>query len=212
MKTVKLFILIVSVAAVRPNVYAQSMSKKYRTVKAEIEINTPAERVWEAMVLDYGEISNFSPYVYASAYEGGSLKGELGAQRSCAFNEKGTQISYEQLRDIDHENMVARNVVIGGEKLPLNFDNSQAFYRVRDNGDGTATASYEFQYRTKPGLMSGLVRGSFQKQIVGTLIGLKHYLETGEKVNPQTELYDEIKGNYTVKTDEEVDLLTRGNF
>ena len=212
MKIVRTFILIGLVAITSQAVHAQSMSKKFKTVKAEIDINVPAERVWEAMVLDYGEISNFSPYVYTSEYEAGSLKGELGAQRRCAFNEKGTQISHEQIKDIDHQNMVARNVVIDGEKLPLNFDNSQAFYRVRDNGDGTATASYEFQYRTKPGLMSGMVKGAFQKQIAGTLIGLKHYLETGKKVNPQTELYDEIKDNYTVKTREEVALLTPGNF
>ncbi|GAB5522219.1 MAG: hypothetical protein Roseis2KO_00910 [Roseivirga sp.] len=40
---------------------AQSMAKKYKTVVAEIVINAPATRVWQAMVLDYGEISNFSP-------------------------------------------------------------------------------------------------------------------------------------------------------
>ena len=212
MKTLKTIALIALTVVFGQVAHAQSMEKKFKTVKAEININAPAERVWEALVLDYGEISNFSPYVYTSAYEAGSLKGELGAQRRCAFNAKGTQISHEQIRDIDPENMVARNVVIGGEKLPLNFDNSQAFYRVRDNGDSTATASYEFQYRTKPGLMGGLVKGTFQKQLSGTLIGLKHYLETGEKVNPQTDLYDEIKDDYTVKTGEEVDLLTQGNF
>lgn len=212
MKTLKAMTLIVLTVTFSQAVLAQSMEKKFKTVKAEIDIKAPAERVWEAMVLDYGEISSFSPYVYTSAYEAGSLKGELGAQRRCAFNAKGTQISHEQLKDIDHQNMVARNVVIGGEKLPLNFDNSQAFYRVHDNGDGTATASYEFQYRTKPGLMTGMVKGAFQKQIAGTLIGLKHYLETGQEVNPQTDLYDEIKDDYTVKTGEEVSLLTQGDF
>lgn len=212
MKTLKTLTLVVLTVIASQFVHAQSMDKKFKTVQAEIDINVPAERVWEAIVLDYGEISNFSPYIYTSEYEAGSLKGELGAQRRCAFNKKGTQISHEQIKDIDHKNMVMRNVVIGGEKLPLNFDNSQAFYRVRDNGDGTSTASYEFQYRTKPGLMTGLVKGTFQKQLAGTLIGLKHYLETGKKVNPQTDVYDDIKDNYTVKTGKEVGLLTQGNF
>lgn len=192
--------------------YGQSMSKKFKSVKAQIEINAPASRVWEAMVLDYGEISYFSPYIYASDYEAGSVKGQLGAQRRCAFNAKGTRLSHEKIADVDHKNMVMRNVVFDGEKLPLNFDNSQAFYRVKDNGDGTSTASYEFQFRTKPGLMTGLVKGSFQKQLVGTLIGLKHYVETGEKVNPETGLYKKIKNNYEVKTGDEVTLLTKGNF
>jgi len=54
--------------------FGQSMSKKYRTIKVETKINASAERVWEAMVLDYGEISNFSPYIYSSNYISGSLK------------------------------------------------------------------------------------------------------------------------------------------
>lgn len=194
------------------SIFAQSMGKKYKTVKAEINIDAPASRIWEAMVLDYGEISYFSPYIYASEYEAGSLKGELGAKRLCSFNEKGTQLSHEEIKDIDHKNMVMRNVVIGGEKLPLNFDNSQAYYRVKDNGDGTSTASYEFQYRTNPGIMTGMVKGTFQKQMAGTLIGLKHYVETGKKVNPTTGLYKEIKNDYEVKTGDEVTLLTKGDF
>ena len=72
------------------NASAQSMEKKFRTVKVEMKINAPTKRVWEAMVLDYGEISNFSPYIYTSEYTNGSLKGELGAERKCNFNEKGT--------------------------------------------------------------------------------------------------------------------------
>ncbi len=91
---------------------------------------------------------------------------------------------------------VVSKIRIDGKKLPLNFDNSQAFYRVADNGDGSSTASYEFQYRTKPGFMTGFVKGSFAKQLEGTLIGLKHYVETQEKVTPVNKRYKEIKERY----------------
>ncbi|MEL6851047.1 MAG: hypothetical protein AAFP92_21185 [Bacteroidota bacterium] len=40
---------------------AQKMNKKTRTVKVEIQINAPAEKVWEAMVLDYGEKLEIAP-------------------------------------------------------------------------------------------------------------------------------------------------------
>lgn len=175
---------------------AQSMEKKYRTVHVELKINAPAERVWEAMVLDYGEISNFSPYIYTSNYTGGSLKGEVGARRKCDFNEKGTQWVKEQIVAIDEANMKMTNRVIDGKKLPLNFDNSRAFYTVRDNGDGTATAGYEFQFRTKPAFMGAIAKGSFKKQLKGTLVGLKHYVETGEIVRGGNGKYDEVKDNY----------------
>ncbi len=178
------------------NIYGQSMSKKFRTIHVEMKINAPAERVWEAMVLDYGEISNFSPYVYTSEYTNGSLKGVLGATRKCNFNLKGTRWSHERIGDIDHENMTMRNVLFDGAKLPMNFDNSQVFYSVKDNEDGTSTAWYEFQFRTKPSFMGGIVKSSFKKQMSGTLIGLKHYIETGERVSGGNGKYDEIKDNY----------------
>ena len=195
MKTVSLFIL-VSLVFSATVVFAQRMDKKYKTVKVALQIDAPAERVWEALVLDYGEISNFSPYIYSSHYENGSLQGELGAERKCNFNERGTQWVHERIADIDYQNKVMRNVVVDGAKLPLNYDNSQAFYRVEDNGDGTSIASYEFQYRTKPAFMGGIAKGGFKKQLRGTLVGLKHYLETGEKVTPMNEKYADIKDQY----------------
>ncbi|MEM8508032.1 MAG: SRPBCC family protein [Bacteroidota bacterium] len=179
---------------------AQSMEKKFRTVKVELKINAPAERVWEAMVEDYGEISNFSPYIYTSEYTNGSLKGEVGATRKCNFNEKGTQWSHERIAEIDKANMVMRNVVFDGGKLPLNFDNSQAFYRVKDNGDGTSTASYEFQFRTKPSFLGAIAKGGFKKQMSGTLVGLKHYIETGERVTGSNDVYKRIKKDYPKAT------------
>ena len=180
-------------ALVASNLNAQTMDKKYRTVKMELKINAPADRVWEAMVLDYGAISNFAPPIYTSNYVNGSLKGEVGAERVCNFNEKGTRQVHEQIAEIDTKNKVMRNRVLGGKKLPLDFDNSQAFYRVVDNGDGTSTASYEFQFRTKPAFLGIMAKGGFKKQLGATLVGLKHYLETGEKVNGSIGNYKEIK-------------------
>ena len=96
--------------------------------------------------------------------------------------------------------MVMRNVILDGAKLPLNFDNSQAFYRVKDNGNGTSTASYEFQFRTKPAFLGIIAKGGFKKQLSGTLVGLKHYIETGERVTGGTDKYKEIKKKYPKAT------------
>ena len=169
-----------------PAARAQSMSKPYKTVTAERVIDAPPGRVWEAMVGDYGEIANFSPYIYASTYENGSLEGTLGAERKCHFNAQGTRWSHERIAEIDPESMTMKNVIVDAAKFPLNLDNSYALYQVRDNGDGTSTASYTFHYRTTPGFMTGLVKGNFQKTLDGTLIGLEHYVETGERVNATT--------------------------
>ena len=148
------------------------------------------------MVLDYGEISNFAPAIYASYYEKGSLKGEVGAERKCEFNKNGSRWTHERIVSIDHEGMVMQNRMIDGGKFPLDRDNSQAFYRVVDHEDGTSTASYEFQFRAKPALMGFLMKGQFKKQLNETLMGLDHYITTGEVVNATTGNWKEIKKKY----------------
>lgn len=178
------------------NTNAQRMSKSYKTVKVGINIDAPAEKVWQTMVLDYGAISNFSPYIYASGYENGSLKGEEGAERKCDLSADGKRWSHERIQNIDYKNMVMQNIIVAAAKMPLDINNSQAFYRVKDNGNGTSIASYEFQFRTKPSFMGGLIKGSFQKTLEGTLIGLKYYVETGEKVTPANGKYEEIQKEY----------------
>ena len=161
---------------------AQSMSDDYRKMTVTRVINAPAERVWQALVGDYGEISNFSPFVYASDYESGSLKGELGAERTCKFNAKGSRWSHERIVELDNENMRMKNVIIEAEKFPVDLDNTYAIYFVTDNGDGTSTAGYEFNFRTKPAFLGGMAAGSFKSSLNETLIGLDHYLATGEHV------------------------------
>lgn len=196
MKVLKSILLLAMLIFIGNVANAQSMKKKFRTLKVETKINAPAEKVWEAMVLDYGKIGYFSPYIYSSGYITGSLKGEVGAKRKCTFDKKGKRWTHEVIKEMDSDNMVMRNAVIDAQKFPLNQDNSQAFYRVRDNGDGTSTASYEFQFRTKPAFMGGLVKGNFKKTLEGTLIGLKHFVETGEFVNADNGKYKEIKDRY----------------
>lgn len=196
MQLLKSILVLSLVLVISTTTFAQKMDKKFKTLKVALKIDAPADKVWKAMVLDYGEIANFSPYIYSSNYERGSLIGEKGAERKCNFNAKGTRWSHEKIMALDSEKMVMRNVIIDAAKFPLDQDNSQAFYQVKDNGDGTATASYEFQFRTKPAFMGGLVKGSFKKTLGGTLVGLKHYVETGEKVNPTQDNYKTIKDRY----------------
>ena len=80
--------------------------------------------------------------------------------------------------------MEMRNIILDGAKFPLDTDNTQAYYRVKDNGNGTSTASYLMQFRGKPAFMTGMMKGSFKKTLANNLKGLKHYVETGEQVTP----------------------------
>ena len=165
-----LILTVILLLAASVSAFAQSMADDYRQMVVTRTIDAPAERVWEALVDDYGEIAHFSPFIYASDYENGSLEGREGAERKCMFNAKGTRWSHERIALIDEENMRMKNVIIDAQKFPLNLDNSYAIYSVTDNGDGTCTAGYEFNFRTAPAFMGGLVTGSFKKSLNETLI------------------------------------------
>ncbi|MEM6395148.1 MAG: SRPBCC family protein [Bacteroidota bacterium] len=177
-----IILLVIALIATSVSLSGQSMSQNYRKMIIERDLEVPAEQVWNALALDYGEISNFSPFIHASNYESGSLEGVEGAERRCDFNAKGTRWSHERIVWIDHDNMRLKNMVIDAKKFPLNLDNSYAIYSVRDHGDGTCSASYEFNFRTKPAFLGGMAAGSFKKSLNETLIGLEHYLITGERV------------------------------
>lgn len=177
---------------------AQKMDKKYKSVEVEIKINAPAEKVWNAMVKDYGAISNWSPYIYAASYENGSLDGVEGAERKCDLNENGSRWVHERIVSIDDRKMEMRNIILDGAKFPLDKENTQAYYRVKDNGNGTSTASYLMQFRGKPAFMTGMMKGSFKKSLENNLKGLKHYVETGEEVTPANDRIKVIKDLYTV--------------
>ena len=175
----------------------ERMTKKFRTLNTEIVIDAPAKKVWEAMVLDYGRIGNFSPYIFSSNYENGSLQGKVGAERKCYFSANEKRWAHETILAIDSENMRMTNIIKDAAKFPLDKENSQAVYYVKDNGNGTSTAGYKFQFRTIPAFMGGLAKGRFKKTLGGTLVGLKHYVETGEIVNASNKKYNEIKKDYT---------------
>lgn len=177
-----IILTLIGLLAVGTSLSAQSMQENYRKMTVTRTIDAPADRVWQALVGDYGEIAHFSPFIYASGYENGSLKGTEGAERKCMFNAKGTQWSHERIAMLDNENMRMKNVIIDAQKFPLDLDNSYAIYSVTDNGDGTSTAGYEFNFRTKPAFLGGMAAGNFKKSLNETLIGLEHYLLTGERV------------------------------
>ena len=49
--------------------------------------------------------------------------------------------------------------------------------------------------------MNGDPRALIEGALAGTLVGLKHYIETGEKVNPSQDNYKEVKKKHPQPVD-----------
>lgn len=168
--------------------------KKVKTFRVEKVINLSAAEVWAVVGEDYGAVANSHPKIISSEYTNGSLKAEEGAERVCYFNEKGTQFLYEQMVNYDPANMQFTNKVYKAGKFPVDPAYTQAIYKVESLGPSKSRLSFDMEFRTKPAMMGGMMKGSFKNLIEDYFIAVEHHAKTGEKVNQDN--FKEIKKLY----------------
>jgi len=158
------------------------MAARTHHVEVARDLPFPAEQVWEAVALDYGRIAESHPLIVSSDYRHGSLQGELGAERTCWFNEKGSRLLHEQIVSWDAEAMTFQNRVLEADGFPLDPDNTLATYTVEPLSDGSSRVSIVMDYRTAPAMMGGLMKGAFGSLLDDYFVALEHHLATGEAV------------------------------
>lgn len=160
-----------------------SLDKKTIEVHASAVLPFDSATVWQAVAQDYGRIADSHPRIVKSEYRHGSLQGELGAERTCWFNESGSQLLHEQVVGWDDEAMRMENRVLEAARFPIDPDNSLGVYTVEDLGDGTSRFNVDFTFRTKPAMMGGMMKSQFERLMADYFVALEHHLETGEVVN-----------------------------
>lgn len=163
--------------------HSQSMSKKYKVVEVERTMPFSAKKVWATIAEDYGKVAESHPRIIRSDYEAGSLKGELGAQRMCAFNTQETQILHEKITQWDPENMTLVNSILEAKKFPLDEDNSRGIYQVIPVDANSSKLKIRFEFRTTPAFMAGMMKGNFKSLLDDYMIAVEHNIKTGEAVN-----------------------------
>lgn len=177
------FALAILITAVAPRpASAQSMDKKTATVSVSRVVPHTADAVWEVIAGDYGRIADSHPRIIRSEYEHDTLEGGLGVERSCWFNDKGTQTLHEQITAWDPANFTFTNRIVEANGFPIDADNTEAIYRVEDLGDGTSRISMDMAFRATPAMMSGMMKGPFKSLLNDYLIAVEHNLTTGDAV------------------------------
>ena len=159
-----------------------AMTKRTQEAVISSVLPFPAEQVWEAVAVDYGRIAESHPLIIRSDYRHGSLQGELGAERTCWFNAKGTRLLHEQIVDFDDEQMVMVNRVLEANGFPLDPDNTLGTYRIEPIDENSSRITMEMQFRAKPGVMTRPMVRQFEGLISDYFIALEHHLATGEAV------------------------------
>lgn len=160
--------------------------KKVTTIKREIAINQPKDKVWKALA-DFGNICHGHPAV-SKSFITSSQKEGLGATRHCDFTMMGASAE-EKVTDWN-EGKNIKIEVVELKKMPgiktLSLD-----LAVRESG-GKTVLSGNMEYSMKNGLfdvMNSLMMKKMNAKLLdGIMAGHKLYIETGTIVNEKTKL------------------------
>ena len=180
MNRIKMFAIALAVLFAVDFSFAQ---KKVQTFRVVHEINAPAEEVWAVVGGDYGAIANSHPKILRSDYVGGTLASGEGAQRVCYFNDSGTRFLKEKQVNYDPKNYSFKNQVFQAGRFPVDAEFTYAIYKVEAIDDQTSRFVFDMNFRTKPAVLGGLMKGKFKGLIADYAIAVAHYVTTGEAVN-----------------------------
>jgi uncharacterized protein YndB with AHSA1/START domain len=149
----------------------------------EVRIHAPKEKVWAALA-DFGNIAVFNPTVPIS-YSTNNLHSGKGATRHCDIGTGGSSIEERVVAWQEGESMTID--IYAGKKAPP-FRQAQATIAVREAGADVTIVRGTLEYSMKFGPLGALmdalmVKPQFGKAWTALFAGLKHHIETGEKVD-----------------------------
>lgn len=147
-----------------------------------VPIQAPVSRVWDQLAVRYGDVHEWSGPIEHSGLATGNTHGCQGAVRACTLGDnapigRGKTFS-ETIVEWDEE----RHFFVAGVNdgfYPMRRA-VQEFW-VEPSADGTTsvvTTQFHFDLSFPMGKGKGLV-GKLKPQVVTSLLGLKHLLETG---------------------------------
>lgn len=159
---------------------------KTTTIKREIVINLPKEKVWKALA-DFGNICHGHPAV-SKSFVTSTQKEGVGATRHCDFTMMGASAEEKVIEWNDGKNVKIQ--VYELRKMP-GIKTMELDLSIRENKNNTILSS-TMQYSMKNiffDLMNFLVMKAMNAKLLdGIMAGHKKYIETGEIVNEKTKL------------------------
>ena len=146
-------------------------------VTREIQVDAPTEKVW-AVLANIGAVQDYSPGVVKSYYTS-DIKEGVDASRHCDLLPTGTV----EERVVDWRDGEQYSIEIyEGTEVPYT---GVANFTLKRDGVGTRVTQI-MDYKPTDDLPNALegksMEGLVGKILEGNLVGLKHFIETGEVV------------------------------
>ncbi len=156
------------------------------TIKREITIQLPKEKVW-SLLADFGNVCHGHPKV-SKSYVTSSITQGIGATRHCDFTMMGA--SAEEKIVAWNEGQSMKIQVYQLKKMPGIKDLSLEL-SIRENADDTVlTGHLNYTMKNKFfDFMNNMVMKKMNAELIdGIMAGHKKYFETGEIVTEKTKL------------------------
>jgi len=159
---------------------------KKTVIKRSISINAPKQKVWDALA-DFGNVQNLSPNIRKS-YLTSEDKIGLGSTRHCDFYSMGASVD-EKIVEWNEGNSL-RIELYNPKNLPMIRD-MEAVFELEEKGSQTVIKG-TFEYGMSNAVGRLLNKLKMKKMNIDSweafMAGIKHNLETGEKIDKSTSL------------------------
>jgi len=165
-------------------------AKRLARVEYEVPVDAPEEDVW-ALLADYGEVHTYFPSITDSDFVGPAGLDE-GTARFCDIDFNGRQVHVkERITEIEADRWFTYDVY---ETVNFPIDTMRVSFGVRTDDMGQTWVYNIIDYRLKPAMMTGFLRGSFTDSARNTVLGIKHVVEHDESLfsDELQELYPEL--------------------
>jgi carbon monoxide dehydrogenase subunit G len=159
---------------------------KKTIITRKVAVNASKKKVWEALA-DFGNVQSLSPNV-AKSYLTSDQQSGVGATRHCDFASMGAQVEERIVAWEEGESM--KIDIYQSKNMPM-ITGMEAEFKISEEGESTViTGTFEYGMTNIIGnfLNSITMRKMNEKAWVQFLAGIKHNVETGEKVNKDTSL------------------------
>lgn len=148
-----------------------------KTVSTSVVINASKDKVWDTVYTRFGETYLFNPNLEGSHFTSGS-SGDVGCERQCNLDAK----TFIRERIINVESLKSFTVDVVGGNMPM-LKSLRVHFDLKSLSEQQTKVYVNAEFVAKPAFMGLLMKVPFRNRLTNMLIGLKYFLETGNKVS-----------------------------
>jgi hypothetical protein len=159
---------------------------KKTIIKRNVTINASKQKVWNALA-DFGNVQNLSPNIKKSFLTSEDTIG-LGSTRHCDFYSMGASVDEKIIEW--NEGKLMRIELYNPKNLPMIRDMEALFELEEKNNQTFVKGTFEYGMSNSIGQFFNMLKMEKMntKSWEAFMAGIKHNLETGEKIDKKTHL------------------------